>query len=340
MSKLISVVIPVCNEEKNIFLIYKGIVKAFHSIEKKFNYEIIFVNDGSEDSSGDKIEKIALTDRKVKYIELSRNFNKEIATSAGIHHTSGDAVILIDADLQHPPELIPRFIDKWENGADIVIGIREKYKKEKFIKKVSSFCFYKVMNIIGEIELIPHATDYRLIDRKVVEEFNKFTERNRITRGILDWLGFKKEYIKFIADERRFGSASYTRKKLIKLALSAFVSHSLFPLRVSGYLGASITLFASLIGLFVLIEDPLLGDPLGIEASGTAMLALMILFLVGIILISIGLVASYIVTIREEVINRPMYIVRKKCNLDTKSISSRKVLESYTILPSWSQKSL
>lgn len=332
--------VPVYNEEESIPLVYKRIAKTFQSTVNNYEYEIIFVNDGSEDKSSQKIETLALNDKNIKYIEFSRNFNKEIAISAGIHHAQGDAIILIDADLQHPPELIPIFIEKWEGGADIVTGIRKKCEDKRFIKRAGAFLFYKIMNLIGDIELIPNSTDYRLIDRIVADEFNKCTERTRITRGILDWLGFHKEYIYFSAPKRKFGEAAYTHRRLVKLALSAFVSHSLFPLRLSGYLGASITVFSSLLGAFVLLEDPILGDPLGLEVSGTAMLAIMLLFLVGIILVAIGLVASYIVTIKEEVTNRPMYIVRKKHNFDGKNIEKEKTASAPVPIPSWLQKSL
>jgi len=310
--KLISVIIPVYNEEKNILLIYNEIKKVWENLAENYNYELIFVNDCSQDKSGEEIEKIAEGDKQVKHLEFSRNFGKEIATSAGLHHALGEAAIMIDADLQHPSEFIPEFVEKWENGAPVVVGIREKNKGEELFKRIGSALFYRIMNLIGETQIIPNATDFRLLDRKVIEEFKKFTERNRITRALVDWLGFEIARVYFRANERKSGKAGYGYLKLIKLAFSSFVSHSLFPLKLAGYLGIFITVFSTFLGLFVIIEQIILKDPLGVRFSGTAMLAVMILFLVGVMLSSLGLIALYIAHIHDEVINRPMYVIKNQ----------------------------
>ena len=316
MTKLISIIIPAYNESANIPLIYKKIEEVFLHMRNSYEHEIIFVDDGSTDNSVEVLEKLASQDNKVKYLEFSRNFGKEIATSAGLHYASGDAAIMIDADLQHPAELIPEFIKKWENGADVVIGIRTKNKGEGLIKKVGSWGFYKLINLISETKTIPQATDFRLIDKKVITEFNRLTEKTRITRGLIDWLGFKKDFIYFTANERQNGKATYNNIKLAKLALSAVISQSLFPLRFSGYLGLVISFFSGILGLFIFIEKYILNDSLNMHFSGPAILAVIILFLVGIILSCLGLIALYIGNIQKEVANRPMYIVRQKKNLD------------------------
>ena len=305
-------IIPVYNEEKNILLIYNEIKKVWENLAENYNYELIFVNDCSQDKSGEEIEKIAEGDKQVKHLEFSRNFGKEIATSAGLHHALGEAAIMIDADLQHPSEFIPEFVEKWENGAPVVVGIREKNKGEELFKRIGSALFYRIMNLIGETQIIPNATDFRLLDRKVIEEFKKFTERNRITRALVDWLGFEIARVYFRANERKSGKAGYNYLKLIKLAFSSFVSHSLFPLKLAGYLGIFITVFSTFLGLFVIIEQIILKDPLGVRFSGTAMLAVMILFLVGVMLSSLGLIALYIAHIHDEVINRPMYVIKNQ----------------------------
>jgi len=312
--KLISIVIPVYNEEKNIPLIYGEMEKVWPLLDNDYDYEIIFVNDGSQDGSGEIMEKLASVNRKIKYIEFSRNFGKEIATSAGLHHANGDAAIIIDADLQHPPELIPEFIQKWREGADVVIGVREKNQGEGLVKKAGSYLFYKVMGLIGETKIVPRSTDYRLIDKQVIQEFRRFTERNRITRGLLEWLGFKRAYIYFSANGRKFGERRYSYLKLIKLAFSSVTTHSLFPLKLAGYLGVIITFFSGFLGLFIFIEKYILGDVWRLNFSGPAILAVINLFLVGIILICLGFVALYIANIHGEVINRPMYVIRKKKN--------------------------
>lgn len=316
MSKLVSVIIPAHNEQDNIPLIYQKIKEVFLSIKDNYEYEIIFVDDGSTDNSIGVLQQLTNQDKKVKYLEFSRNFGKEIATSAGINYSRGDAAIMIDADLQHPAELIPEFIKKWEGGADVVIGIRTKNKKERLFRRISSWAFYRIINLIGETKLTPQATDFRLIDKKVVDEFNRLTEKTRMTRGLIAWLGFKRDSIYFKAGERRNGRATYNDLKLAKLALSAAVSHSLFPLRITGYLGIVITFLSGLLGLFILIEKYILNDPLSMHFSGPAILAVIILFLVGIILICLGLTALYIGNIQREVSNRPMYVIRQKKNLD------------------------
>ncbi len=313
---LISIIIPARNEEKNIPLICDKIIKVWDILKHKYAYEIIFVNDGSTDASSAVLEKLGTENKNVKYIEFSRNFGKELALSAGIFYARGDAAIIIDADLQHPPELIPDFIEKWEKGAEIVIGIRNKNKGEGLIKKFGSILFYKIMNSIGETEILPQETDYRLLDKKVIVEFNRFTEKNRITRGLIDWLGFKKDYIYFNAHERINGKAQYNNMKLFRLALASFVSQSLFPLKFAGYLGIFITFFSGLFGLFIFIERYILNDPWGMSFSGPAILAVIILFLIGIVLSCLGLIALYIASIHTEMINRPIFVIRKKGNLE------------------------
>jgi len=307
--KLISIVVPVFNEEKNIPFFARELAGVLRGLENKYGFEIIFVNDGSSDGSSNIIEKLASSSERVKYLEFSRNFGKEIATSAGIRFAKGDAVIMLDADLQHPVDLIPEFIAKWQAGADIVIGIRKKNKGEGFVKKYGSILFYLVMNSIGDTDILPNSTDYRLLDRKVVEEFNRFTERNRITRGLIDWLGFRRSYVHFDAKGRNSGKARYGNLQLTRLALSTFVTHSLFPLKFAGYLGILITFFFGALGLFIFVEEYVLKD---MDFSWPAILAVIILFTIGIVLICLGLIALYIGNIHSEVTNRPMYIIRKK----------------------------
>lgn len=313
--KLISIIVPVYNEEENIPLIYQALTAQFLKSKEKFDYEIIFVNDGSKDKGAEILENLARQDKKVKYIEFSRNFGKEIATSAGLHHAKGHAAIMIDADLQHPPELIPEFLKKWEAGADTVIGIREESEKENAIRKISSMLFYKILNAIGETKLVAGGTDYRLIDRKMIDEFKRFTEHNRMTRGLLAWMGFKRDFIRFKAKARGNGGARYSGIKLVRLALYSFVSHSLFPLKLAGYLGVVITFLSGILGLFIIFDKYILDDPWSFNFSGPATLGVFTLFLVGIVLCCLGLIALYIANIHNEVTNRPMYVIRQKTNL-------------------------
>ncbi len=309
MKKLLTIVVPVFNEEENLLTLHKAIAKEVNKLNS-YNHEIIFVNDGSTDSSGEVIEGLAKSDRHIKYLEFSRNFGKEIATSAGLFHASGDAAMMMDADMQFPPELISEFVKKWEKGAEVVTGIRQGNEGEGIVKKTGSVVFNKVINMLNK-DIIPDSTDYRLLDKKVVEAFKNFTERNRMTRGLIDWLGFKKDFIYFSANKRLKGEVSYNFPKLIGLFMASIVSLSKFPLKFAGYLGIALTFFAGLLGFFLIVEQLILNDPLSLNFSGVAMLAVVILFAVGIILMGQGLLALYIDQIHTEATNRPIFVLRK-----------------------------
>jgi dolichol-phosphate mannosyltransferase len=310
--KLISIAIPAHNEEKNIPLICGELQKVINNLKEKYFFEIIFVNDGSTDGTLAEIEKLSENDQSIKYIDFSRNFGKEIATTAALNDCQGDACIIIDADLQHPVELIPEFIKKWEEGAEVVIGVRRKNGDSGWAKKIGSKLFYKLINRIAEVEIVPNATDFRLLDRAVINEFKRFVETNRMTRALIDWLGFKRDYIYFNANKRAHGNASYGFMKLFKLAINSFVSLSFFPLKIAGNLGLFIMLVSGVSGLYILIGKYFFHWRFASTFSDAENLAILILFLVGIILISIGLMALYIANIHSEVIRRPMYVVRKK----------------------------
>jgi glycosyltransferase involved in cell wall biosynthesis len=311
-------VTPVYNESENIPLFYAELLKVARTLEHEF--ELIFVDDGSSDDSVKVVESLAAEIKQVenfgiKLIELSRNFGKEIATTAGIEAARGDAVIILDADLQHPITAIPQFINKWEKGYDVVVGVRSTDGHYSLLKKAGSELFYKIMNRISETKIVPHSTDFRLLDRKVVEAFRHFTERQRITRGLIDWLGFKRGYVHFETGERLHGQPSYSTRKLVKLALNSFTAHSLFPLRIAGYVGIIFMLIFGVLGLFTYIEVYLLNDPMGLHITGTAVLGLLMLFAIGILLACLGLIAIYIASIHGEVINRPLYVVRQNKEL-------------------------
>jgi len=313
--KLISIIVPIYNEKENIPLFFEEFLKINEKLKDNYSFELIFVNDGSTDSSIDELYKIEDDNKNninIKILDFARNFGKEIALTAGIENASGDACLMIDADLQHPIELVPDFIAKWEEGFDIVVGIRKNNKGEGIIKKFGSKLYYSIMNKISDTKITPRATDFRIIDKSVIEAFLKFTERKRMTRALIDWLGFKKEYIYFSANPRKFGQPSYNVIKLIKLALNSFVSHSLFPLKITGYLGTFITVFFGGFGLFVFIGRYFTNNSFALSFTGPALLAIFNAFLIGIVLSSLGLIALYIANIENEVKNRPLYIIRKR----------------------------
>lgn len=311
MKKTLTLVIPVFNEERNLRALVQAIQGVMQTCES-YEWSILFVDDGSSDSSIAEIERISRDVANIGYIELSRNFGKEVATTAGLHEATSDAVILMDADLQHPPERIPEFIRKWEEGADIVVGVRDRNQGEGFIKHFGSKLYYQLMGFLSETVLVPGETDFRLIDRKVIDAFKQFTERNRMTRALLNWLGFKRAEVIFTANARHDGKAGYSPAKLTRLALASFISHSLFPLKFAGYLGVLIMLGSGLTGLFIFYVKYIAHDPWQFNFSGPASLAVVNTFLVGLVLACLGLVALYIGTIHAEVANRPLYIIRTK----------------------------
>jgi polyisoprenyl-phosphate glycosyltransferase len=307
--KLLSIIVPVYNEEKNVPLFYQEIQPVLNALN--YAWEIIFINDGSRDDSISELDKISQSDPRVRVLDFSRNFGKEVAVTAGINACRGAACMILDADLQHPIDRIPDFIKKWEAGAEVVVGIREESKKERFIKRAGSYLFYKIINQISDMEIVTRATDFRLLDRVVIDEFNKLTEKNRMTRALIDWLGFRREYINFEANVRLHGVPAYNFWKLVRLAFNSMISFSLFPLKLAGYLGIIITFLSGLLGIFIMIDRYVTKE---LNISGSAILAVVILFLIGIVLICLGLIALYIANIHAEVTNRPMYIIRKRNN--------------------------
>jgi dolichol-phosphate mannosyltransferase len=305
----ISVVIPVHNEERNIPLVFKALTAVFLELPA-YTWDVVFVDDGSTDASLERILALSAAFPEVHYIELSRNFGKEVATTAGLHEATGDAVIMMDADLQHPPVLIPEFVAAWEKGADVVIGVRRKNKNEGFMKCVGSWVFNKMMRLVSETAMVERETDFRLISQTVLAEYRRFTERDRMTRALLNWLGFRRTYIEFDAEARMEGEASYSTSKLIHLALSYFLSHTQILLKLAGYLGAMIMIFAFSLGSFIFVEKYILLDPWNLNFSGPAILAVINLFLAGVMLFCLGLVALHVGSIHREVMNRPLYVVR------------------------------
>lgn len=314
MSQLISIVVPVYNEEKNVPLLAKEIERVFSVLP--FEYELIFVNDGSKDNSLLEILRLSQENHKVKGLDFSRNFGKEPATSAGCHVAKGDAVITMDADLQHPASLIPTFIRHWQEGAEVVYTVRKKNEGASFIKQLTSTLYYWLFNKVSEVRTEPRSTDFRLMDKKVIEVFRHFPERERMFRGMIDWMGYRRVRVEFDACERKFGSATYSYRKLFRLAMNSFTSFSLLPLRFAGYFGIFITAVSGALLVIMFIYNwfisPGLFTPIAILATGNT-------FLIGIVLVSLGFIALYIARIHNEVINRPLYIVREKINFVEKN---------------------
>lgn len=323
----ISFVIPVYNEEKGFSQFYEKMLLP--ELKKlNYDYELILVNDGSTDKSLQIIQKISEKDNHVKVLCFSRNFGKEVALTAGIREATGDAILTMDADGQQPPKLIHEFIKKWEEGGEIVIGVRGRYEKHGLIAKIGSKLFYKILGMMGVKDTVPGSTDFRIIDRCVADEYNRLTEHGRITRGLMDWMGFKKVYIDYIYGNRLAGKPSYNFKKLFQLAIDSFVSLSSAPLIIFGWIGAFITVASLILGIFVIIEEFIMGDPMQLKWTGTTCLSIFITFLIGLVLISQSIIALYISHIHAEAQGRPLYIIDHKNSRNLNERKAKKAKES------------
>lgn len=278
----------------------------------KRSYEIIFVDDGSSDDTAVCVERLLQSNNRVKQLSLSRNFGKEMALAAGIAHAVGEAILTIDGDGQHPAERIPDFVEAWRSGAQVVVGVRIANQNEGVVKRYGSRLFYALFNNLLGVEMVPGSSDFRLIDREVQQEFVKLKEPQTITRGLIDWLGYERAFVTYTAHPRSAGTAGYKVRKLIRLAVNSFVSLSPVPLYVFGYLGVVITSISFVTGVTVLIEQLALGDPLGWNFTGTAMLSILVIFLVGLVLVSQGVLAMYISYIHTQAKDRPLYVVNRR----------------------------
>jgi glycosyltransferase involved in cell wall biosynthesis len=304
----LSAVVPLYNEGAGLTNFHALLVGA---LEKSVgsSYEVLYCDDGSQDDTVKVIEELRRDNLRLKLVKLSRNFGKESALAAGIALARGEAIIMIDGDGQHPAELIPDFVDAWKAGSQVVIGVRTANKNEGWFKHVGSSLFYNSFNKLTRQKMVPGSTDFRLIDGAVQRAFLQLRETDRITRGLIDWLGFDRSYIPFTANERQQGSAGYSRRKLVALATNSFVSLTSVPLHIFGYLGVFITGASLLLGTVVGVEQLLLGDPLRWRFTGTAMLSIMLLFLVGVVLLSQGMLALYISHIHNQSKQRPLYVI-------------------------------
>ena len=306
---LLSVVVPLYNEAAGLPVFHASLSDVLKDL-KGGEYEIVYVDDGSLDDTPHLVRGFNEADARVRMVRLTRNFGKEIATTAGIHEAAGDAVITIDADGQHPVELIPEFVKEWQAGRKVVIGLRSESRQADMVKRIGSRLFYWMMSRFARVALVPGATDFRLIDRSVQQEFVRMTEHGRITRGLIDWLGYDKAYVPYRENPRLHGEASQSFRKLFKLSIDSIISLSVSPLYIAAVVGA-IVLPVSLLAGFVMVVNALAGDPLHWHATGSAYVVMLLLFLVGVLLVSQGIIGLYLSHIHTETQNRPLYVVDK-----------------------------
>ncbi len=308
----VSVVVPVYNEEGVVMESYKRLKKVMDSIGEK--YEIIFVNDGSRDKTADILNEICEKDKTIKLIDFSRNFGHQLAITAGMDYTEGKAIVVIDADLQDPPEVIADMVAKWKEGYDVVYGKRIKRKGDTFFKKVSAKMFYRFLRVMTEVDIPVDTGDFRLIDRKVCDALKQVNERNRYIRGIISWLGFKQTGVEFVREKRFAGETKYPLKKMIKFASDAVTSFSYKPLKIATYIGGFIS-FLSFAYLIFVIWQTLFTKT---TQPGWASTIAVNLFFNGIVLIILGVIGEYVGRIYDEVKGRPLYVVREVKNMEIK----------------------
>lgn len=306
--KKISIVIPSYNEEKNIPLIYNKIKEVFLKLPN-YHFEIIFVNDGSRDNSQQVLQNLSNTHSEIKFIEFSRNFGHQPAVKAGMDFADGNAVISMDGDLQHPPELIPEMIQKWEEGYDVVFTIRTYPKEISYFKRKTSNFFYYILSKLSDVDLTQGGgSDFRLLDAKAAEAMKSLNEDDLFLRGLTTWIGFKQIGIQFIANQREHGESSYNINKMLKFAFTGITAFSVKPLYMAAYLGFLFSFF-SVIGYVGYVIYAFIAKT---EISGWASLIMTIVFFGGLQLIILGIIGVYLGKVFKQVKERPNYIIKSK----------------------------
>lgn len=302
----VSIIAPVYNEEPVLHKLYER-VSAVMDAQTEATWELILVNDGSRDRSAEIIAELHERDARVRGISFSRNFGFQIAVTAGLDHAQGQAVALIDADLQDPPEVLPRMIAKWREGYDVVYGVRDEREGETWFKRFTAAAFYRLIDRIAGIRIPLDTGDFRLMDRRVVEALRSMSERSRFLRGMVPWVGYKQVGITYHREARYAGESKFrTLRKMVPFAVDAITSFSYFPLQLATYLGFFIALFAALMIVAVVVLRLFTNWQ---AFSGQASTLVMVLFLGGVQLISLGIIGEYLGRIYDEVKGRPLYLI-------------------------------
>lgn len=307
--KLISIVAPAFREEVVLPSFYEELAGVFRTLSNLYDWEIIFVDDGSTDRTLDVLKELRSKDRHVKWLSLSRNFGHQAALTAGLEHAKGDAVITMDSDLQHPVVILKEFLEKWEEGFEIVCGVRKRDFNQDVFKRFTSVVFYRLINLMSKVSIRVDAPDFRLMSRKALNAFLRFGEGQRFLRGMVSWMGFRTCEVEFRTDSRRAGATKYSLRRMVSFALEGLTSFSSIPLRISALVGVLICfssfLYACRIFYIWLVRPETL-------QKGWASLLISIHFLCGMILIFMGIVGEYIGRIYQEVKKRPIYLVEDK----------------------------
>jgi len=301
----ISLVIPLYNEEENLHALYRELVPVLNDINLRA--EVIFVDDGSRDKSFQMVKELSALDNRISGISLSRNFGHQVALTAGMQHARGEMVITLDADLQHPPNEIPRLIEQYDLGFDIVNTRRIDTEEIGFFKKTSSKLFYNLINRISEVPITESSSDFRLMSRKALDSFIQFSERGRFTRGLISWMGYRQTVIDYICPPRFAGKSKYTVRKMLHFAADGVTSFSAKPLRIASYVGVIVFLLGLIYAVFAIIQN-LSGKTI----PGWTSLLVTVLLLGGIQLLTLGVIGEYLARIFNESKSRPLYFIKDK----------------------------
>ena len=312
--KKVSLVIPMYFEELVAEECYNRVASVLKNLIN-YEYEIVFVNDGSKDKTLEILEKIAENDKNVKVISFSRNFGHQAAVTAGLKETTGDAVVIIDADMQDPPELITEMLKLWEAGNEVIYGQRKTREGESAFKLMTAKMFYKTLNVLSDVDIPQNTGDFRLVDRKVVDKMNSLPEHNKFLRGLWSWLGYKQYAFEYERKKRVAGKTKYPLKKMLKLASDGIISFSSKPIKLVGLLGMISIIISFIILIYALISY---ACNLNHLSAGWTSLMCAITFFAGVQLLSLWIISEYIGKIYDETKGRPQYIIDKKINIDEK----------------------
>ncbi len=310
-NKKISVIVPFLNEQENLPLLYERCTQVFHSLEE--DVEFVFIDDGSTDGSLAWVKQTAAKDPSVKYIQLSRNFGHQRAITSGMHLCTGDAAVIIDADLQDPPEVIADMVVKWKEGFEVVHAVRSSRKGESRLKKFLAHIFYRLLSKMTEVDMVVDAGDFRLLDRKALDALNAMPEQHRYMRGLASWIGFSQTTVEYERDARHAGVTKYPLIKSIALALNAITSFSGTPLRLIFYLGTLLCTLSVGIGIYLFIVWTFIQT--SPSHAGTTYLTLAIFFVSGLQMLCMGILGQYLRRVFDEIKNRPLYLI-KQTNLE------------------------
>jgi glycosyltransferase involved in cell wall biosynthesis len=313
VAPLLSVVVPVKNEEHGILAFVERVGAILDGIASDEGWEILFVDDGSTDATLAAIVAANSRDLRVRALSLSRNFGKEAALSAGLDHARGNAVIPMDVDMQDPPEVLPEMVAKWREGHEMVFGVRRCRASDGWTKRVTAGLYYRAHNMVSQDKIPENAGDFRLMDRKVVDVIRAMPERNRFMKGLFAWAGFKQAAVEYDRSERETGTTKFNYWKLWTLALDGITSASTVPLRIWSYIGALVALFALGYATFLAVQTMLFGN----SVPGYASIMVSVLFLGGVQLISLGVLGEYVGRILTETKQRPLYVVRDTVGIES-----------------------